>query len=203
MIGYDKYARTDIQTSDPRAIIVLLYEGSIRFLNEALASCRANRRMEVSNNVNRTLKIVQFLSNALNFELGGEVAENLSRLYVYLRDTLLQANLACDPDKIEEARNLFKILLEGWREIARDPETAAVLESRVSRAVSPSPPDASPEIAQDPNAVSEPDDLVPAHRGAYGAEPGPHSSLHPTASGHGSPDVRVAGQAAYGIRQVG
>jgi flagellar secretion chaperone FliS len=127
MNGYSNYARMDIETSDPRAIIVLLYEGSIRFLGEAVAACNANKRAEVSNNINRTLKIIQFLSSALNFDLGGEVAENLARLYAYMRDILLQANLKCDASKIEEARNLFKILLEAWREVAHSPEAASAL----------------------------------------------------------------------------
>ncbi|MBN1866582.1 flagellar export chaperone FliS [Candidatus Sumerlaeota bacterium] len=203
MIGYEKYARTDIETSDPRAVIVLLYEGGIRFLNEALSACRANRRLEVSNNVNRTLKIVQFLSNALNFEVGGEVAENLSRLYVYVRDTLLQANLMCDAEKIEEARNLFKILLDGWREVAHDPETASVVQSRVPESASAPPPEAESRVARAVNLAHEPESPPPTHHAPYGEEVGSHASAHAPTPVVSSPELRVAGQSAYGIRQVG
>ena len=205
MHGYEKYARTDIETSDPRAVIVLLYEGCIRFLGEALTACQTNQRMEVSNNINRALKIVQFLSSALDFEKGGEVAENLSRLYVYIRDTLLQANVACDPDKIEESRNLLKTLLEAWREVAHDPQAAAALETRGSFAPSPTPTeitssDSDQTQANEPTQDGEVESAV-----VHSSHPAP---LSQPAGGRGAsspplaPGAKAAARSAYGIRHA-
>lgn len=129
-MGYQHYADTDIQTSDPRAVIVLLYEGAIKFLNRSLDACERNDRWAVSDGVVKAQKIIHFLSSSLDFEDGGEVAENLDRLYAYMRDTLNDANLHCRVEKIQEVIDLFKPLLSAWRDVAQDPTAAEALEKR-------------------------------------------------------------------------
>jgi flagellar protein FliS len=128
MNGYGSYERTSVETADPRAVIVLLYEGAIKFLLQAESALERKEKMEMSRLLNRTLKIITHLNVALDYERGGEVAVNLYRLYCYMRDCLLEANIRCDKSKIEEAINLFKTLLEAWRILAVDPEAAAALE---------------------------------------------------------------------------
>jgi flagellar protein FliS len=211
MSGYDNYARMDIQTADPRAVIVLLYDGAVKFLNEAIKAGRDGRRMEVSNNLNRTLKIIQFLRNALDFDQGGEVADNLFKLYAYMRDTLLQANLTCDEEKIQEVLGLFKTLLEAWREVSKDPQAAVALESR-----QPGQPEAAP--AQDPGENQpQQEETAPNAKSAGpvevgetyapstggGAAPPPHDTKPVAPAAAASPDAAIAGRSAYGIRQAG
>jgi flagellar protein FliS len=142
-----------------------LYEGAIRFLQKAGEALGRSDRAEMSEQLLKAQKIVHFLATSLDFEQGGPVAQNLSRLYAYLRDTLNEANLHATPAKIEEAVSLLRPLLDAWRVVAHDPVAAAALEAR---AAAPRPVRAAvfaPEIGARPataGAASPLDDFVPA-----------------------------------------
>lgn len=73
MTGYQNYAKTSIQTADPRAVIVLLYEGALNFLTQAIAAIENGDRQAMSDYVSRTLRIVHHLSGALDFEQGKDI----------------------------------------------------------------------------------------------------------------------------------
>lgn len=113
-----------IQTADPRAVIVLLYEGAIGYLNGALAALDSNDRTAMSEQIARAQRIIHHLSTALDFEKGEEIAHNLSNLYSYMRDTLSDAVIHCSRQKLLEVIDLIRPLLEAWRQIASDPEVA-------------------------------------------------------------------------------
>jgi flagellar protein FliS len=128
--GYSHYAKTDIQTADPRAVIVLLYEGAIKFLNRAIDEVNRDDRMAMSEYILKAQKIVQFLAASLDFDQEGDIARNLNRLYDYMRDTLNMANLRASTEKIEEVIGLLRTLLDAWKEVARDPVAAEALAKR-------------------------------------------------------------------------
>jgi flagellar protein FliS len=210
MTGYQSYTRTDIQTSDPRAVIVLLYEGAIRYLRQALEAQVRDERMRMSDYILKTQKIIQFLDSALDFEQGGDLAGNLNRLYCYMRDTLSQANIRCDGAKIQEVIDLFKPLLDAWREIAKDPAAAAALETRAAGAGSepvqaptaanpapvPATAPAAPAVEESPE---EAEGVAVAGAGTYGRRAFAPSAS-PKHDANGKTDVVIAGRAAYGLR---
>lgn len=127
MNPYQTYQRTSIQTSDRTQVIVLLYEGAQKNLNLAIAQLESGtRETEWSNKLAKTLEIINFLSNALDFERGGEIAQNLANLYDYMRDIITQANIKREVAPLREAHDLLGTLLEGWRGIVgANPEAAA------------------------------------------------------------------------------
>lgn len=183
MTGYQNYARTDIQTSDPRAVIVLLYEGAIRFLKQAHEAADQNRREDMSHFLKKTQKIIVFLSNSLDYDQGPEMAQNLERLYRYMSDTLSEANLHCQPEKITEVIELLKPLEEAWREVAADPAAAQTLrEARENTGQAAASEDHADVQAQN----SQPEEPIeaPAREEQTPAVPSSHSR----------------GLAAYGLR---
>lgn len=115
--AYKTYQRVNVQTSDPTKIIVMLYEGAIKNLYQAIGHFEAKRNKEGSGRVNKTLDIVHYLSSTLDFEKGGEIAQNLSKLYDYVRDTLALANINADPAGIRDSIKVLHELLEGWQAI--------------------------------------------------------------------------------------
>ena len=119
--GLEGYKRTNIRTADRRKIVVLLYEGAIANLNKAVACLQTKRREEASVLINKTLEIIRFLANALDFQNGGELALRLDSLYAYMRDTLALANVECDCEKVAGVTGLLNTLLEGWRGILEQP----------------------------------------------------------------------------------
>ncbi|HUT24934.1 MAG TPA: flagellar export chaperone FliS [Sumerlaeia bacterium] len=206
MTGYKSYARTNIQTSDPRAVVVLLYEGAIGFLNQAADAARRDARMDMSTFLLKTLKIVQFLDAALDFDQGGEVAENLNRLYAYMRDSLSEANLTCQPEKIEEVVDLLKTLLGGWREVASCPEAATALSARGAAVAGASPGGAaSVDLTDSESATEDMPSSAPPPQSAFSpplAEERPSPRMAPATSfpPNAFPATVQAGRSAYGIR---
>jgi flagellar protein FliS len=124
MRPYQNYQRIDVSTAEPLRIIILLYEGAIKNLNQA-ARLFPTEPTAASKKLNRTLDIINYLRNSLDFEKGEEVAFNLGRLYDYMRDVLAQANINKDTAKIEEVIGLLQTLLEGWRGISGGTTTVA------------------------------------------------------------------------------
>jgi flagellar secretion chaperone FliS len=116
------YQRVNISTADPVRIIVLLYEGAIKNLNQGIRLMDDDGDTS-SAKLSRTLEIINYLRNALDHEKGGEIALNLGRLYDYMRDTLAQANIQRDKDKIKIVISLLQTLLEGWRGITSNQTT--------------------------------------------------------------------------------
>lgn len=106
--------------ADPTKVIVLLYEGAIRNLNQTLAHFEAGRRTQASERITKTLKIVQYLSTSLNHEKGGEIAKNLENLYDFVRDTLALANIEANTEKVKSAIAVLEPLLEGWQKIVAE-----------------------------------------------------------------------------------
>ena len=111
------YQRVEIQTADPLRIVVLLYEGAIKNLNQATRLMQEDRTLACTR-IGKTQDIVNYLRNSLDHAQGGEVAFNLERLYEYIRDLLNDATIHADTAKVKEATSLLQTLLEGWRGIS-------------------------------------------------------------------------------------
>lgn len=122
MRPYQNYQRVNISTADPVRIVVLLYEGAIKNLNQAMRLVGQDNDT-FSAKINRTLDIINYLRNALDHQKGGEIAGNLERLYDYMRDTLNQANISKDNEKIQLVIGLLQTVLEGWRGIISNQTT--------------------------------------------------------------------------------
>jgi flagellar protein FliS len=114
MQPYKKYQQVNISTADPLRIVIMLYEGAIKNLNQALRRLEDNPK-EAGERIGRTMDILNYLRNSLNHEKGGEISVNLERLYEYMRDILNEANIHRDHTKVREAIALLQTLLEGWR----------------------------------------------------------------------------------------
>jgi flagellar protein FliS len=121
MQPYQKYQKVNVSTADPLRIVILLYEGAIKNLHQAIRLLEENAAYEASAKINRTQDIVNYLRGCLDHEKGGEIAFNLDRLYVYMRDALIQANIHRDQARLREVIKLLQTLLEGWRGISDKP----------------------------------------------------------------------------------
>jgi flagellar protein FliS len=113
---FQTYQRMAVSTADPLRIVMLLYEGAIKNLNQA-ATLLDRDAETASARISRTLEILNYLRSVLDHEKGGEIAFNLERLYEYMRDTLAQANIQKDEGRLREVVGLLQTLLEGWRGI--------------------------------------------------------------------------------------
>jgi flagellar protein FliS len=131
--GHDRYLETAVETASPARLIVMLYDGAIRFINEA-AHAMQQRDYETQNaKLQRAQKILAELISSLDFDKGGEIAENLFRLYTYMYNQLVEANINDNLDRLQHVVQLLSELREAWDAIATESETqVAMPKARVS-----------------------------------------------------------------------
>lgn len=121
MRPYQMYQQVKITTADPLQIVVLLYEGAIKNLNQWLMLIDTDADT-ASARLMRTQEIINYLRTSLDHSQGGDIAFNLERLYNYMRDRLIEANLQLDRAKVQEVVGLLQTLLEGWHGIGNRPK---------------------------------------------------------------------------------
>ena len=131
--GQNQYRKTQVNTVDRGRLIVLLYEGAISFLSKAEHSMQEEDIASASVLVNRAQDIIDELNAALNMELGGDIAQNLRRLYMFMNDQLVQAKIKSDATPIKEVVRMLSSLNEAWREAVAKPEAQEVLSKQSPR----------------------------------------------------------------------
>lgn len=116
---YHSYRQVSTLTAPPGQIILMLFDGAIRSLEQALTGFSlqdpAERNMTVNNNLQKGRNIIHALNLALDFEKGGELAETLGRLYEYFDRRLHESNLKKTRHGIEEVIRHLTELRDAWR----------------------------------------------------------------------------------------
>ncbi|EPG68145.1 flagellar protein FliS [Leptospira wolffii serovar Khorat str. Khorat-H2] len=105
----------------------MLYEGAIRFLNVAIDNNTPRKYDVVNNHILKAQEIVTELMLALNMENGGEVANNLLGIYVYIKKRLLEANMKKDSEILHEIIKYLEDLKNAWEEIEKKEKASSVV----------------------------------------------------------------------------
>jgi len=117
--GIRTYQEHALATQTRGRLIVLLYEGAIKFLEQAKAELAAGNWAAKGTYINKALAILNELDACLDMERGGEIAANLRRLYHFMIRHLTEANTHRDPQRIQDVIDCLKDLNEGWKAIAQ------------------------------------------------------------------------------------
>ncbi len=116
--GFNAYKNNSVTTQTPGQIVVMLYEGAIKFLKGAADAIERKDFAEKGRLMGRALDIISELNAVLNVEAGGEVAQNLRKLYVFMHQHLATASIKKDPKAIRQVIKLLEDLNSGWKQIA-------------------------------------------------------------------------------------
>lgn len=111
---FNQYLASQVNAASPEELLVMLYNGAIRFLSEAesaMADGRVARRGEL---ISKCICIINELDVTLNHEVGGQIATNLDALYAYMNRELLLANIKDDPTRLAQVRQLLVGLRDTW-----------------------------------------------------------------------------------------
>lgn len=123
------YRATQAQTSSPLELVVLLYDGALRFLADAERAIAANDLPARATGISKALAIVNQLQSTLDLAKGGAVAEELDRLYDFIQDRLLRVTRDHDEVALADAQRVLGTLAEAWRTVAAQPPGAAPVEA--------------------------------------------------------------------------
>lgn len=111
---YQKYKTTSVQSASREKILLMLYEGAIKFTKLGIKACEEKKIADRGMNIGRAFDIVMELNNTLDHRVGGEIARNLEQLYMYIMDEYTKANISGKKEHLQAALKVLETLYEGW-----------------------------------------------------------------------------------------
>ena len=114
---YDKYRQSSVKTSTPAQLVLMLYDGAIRFIRAGLDGLKRDDLEKTNINLGKAQTIVSELMSTLDNNY--EVSKNLYSLYEYTNFLLVEANIRKDTTKAEEAVGYLIELRETWLQASK------------------------------------------------------------------------------------
>lgn len=115
--AYAKYNNSKILTASPAELTLMLYDGAIKFCNIAIMGIEQNDMNKAHTNIRKVERIVEEFRSTLDRKYA--VAEDFDRVYVYLLQRLLQANIKKDKVILEEVNMHLRSMRDNWKEVMR------------------------------------------------------------------------------------
>ena len=136
------YRETRVKTASQGQLIIMLYDEAIRNLDRGLGLLEKNTQGKkdpgkiehINKSILKVQEIITELTVSLDFEQGGEIAQNLFSLYTWFNQELLEGNIKQDIGRIRAVRNMINDLRSAWHEIAatNTPENAGKVVSGIN-----------------------------------------------------------------------
>ena len=113
---FAQYVDNQINTATPERLIVLAYDGAIRFAKVGLEAMKARDLYQQSTSIGKVQAIVNELAVSLDDSANPELARSLASLYNYMFDRLTEANIHDNAEALEEVIGLLSDLRSAWAE---------------------------------------------------------------------------------------
>lgn len=112
-----QYNNSKILTASPAELTLMLYEGAIKFCNIAIMGIEQKDVEKAHTNIMKTERIINHLRVTLDMKY--PVAQDFERIYVYLEQRLLEANMKKDTEILEEINTHLRSIRDTWKEVMR------------------------------------------------------------------------------------
>ncbi|MBD5627204.1 MAG: flagellar export chaperone FliS, partial [Desulfovibrio sp.] len=116
------YFQTKVSTTDQGQLLLMLYDGALRYLQQARDKMLAKDFAGKGILISKVIDIVNELSSSLNMEKGGSLATNLNNLYILCTARLLQANLKMNIESLDSVVQILSGLRGAYAQIIETPE---------------------------------------------------------------------------------
>ncbi|AZR73891.1 flagellar export chaperone FliS [Anoxybacter fermentans] len=116
---YQAYQKTQIETASQGKLILMLFDGAIKFCKTALQGLEEKDYEKVNTNITKAQAIINELMITLDRESGGEIAQNLYLLYDYMFRRLITANIKKSSEMINEVLNMLVDFRQTWEEVIK------------------------------------------------------------------------------------
>jgi flagellar protein FliS len=117
------YTESSILTAPPERLVVMLYDGAIRFLKQAAVAQRNGQHQMFLERLRRGEAIIDELNVTLDMSQG-DVASRLRSIYLFCKRHLVAAHLERDPSRVDEVVKMLTDLRESWQQLAVQGATA-------------------------------------------------------------------------------
>jgi flagellar protein FliS len=115
--AHSTYQTVQITTTDRGRLLLMMYEGAIKFLKQSKAGLEEKDIAKFCRFLSKGQAIIAELMNTLDFEKGGTIARDLDRLYDFMLFYLSEANLYRDGERITKVIGLIDTIYSAYREI--------------------------------------------------------------------------------------
>ena len=115
---YQQYRATKVQTAGSVDLVVMLYQGAVRFIRMGIEAIEREDSGATHTNLVRAQDIIVELLGSLNREAGGQIADQLAGVYDYCFRRLVLANVKKDADPAREVLRIMRDLGTAWQQIA-------------------------------------------------------------------------------------
>lgn len=118
MNGIQAYQDAAVATQSKGRLIVLLYDGAIKFMKLAIQELEAGDYEAKGKYIGRAQDIINELNAVLDTDAGGDIAVNLRKIYSFMNSRLSEANTKCDAQMVREVITIMEELNKSWKTIA-------------------------------------------------------------------------------------
>lgn len=127
---YQAYQTGAVFTASPAQLVLMLFDGAIKFINIALDGFKHQDPLEfnltIHQNVQKAQAIIRELKACLDPEKGPEFADKMTALYNYFDRRLQDGNLKKTTEPIEEVKRHLQVLRDAWKEMMQTQNLGAV-----------------------------------------------------------------------------
>jgi len=116
MNAYNQYQQNSIMTASQEQILLMLYDGAIRFTRQAIEASDAGDVVTKLGRISKAFAIITEFSNSLNHEIGGQIAEDLDGLYQFMLRELGKARKDTTGEHLKVVEKLLVDLRLTWGE---------------------------------------------------------------------------------------
>lgn len=121
------YFQTKVTTTDQGQLLIMLYDGALRYLSQARDKILAKDYAGKGVLISKVIDIINELSSSLNLEKGGSLATNLNNLYLLCTARLLQANLKMNVESLDSVSQILSGLRSAYAQIIDTPEARSAV----------------------------------------------------------------------------
>ena len=115
--AYAQYNNNKVMTASPAELTLMLYEGAIKFCNLAEAGIESKDIQKAHTNIIKVEKIIDYLRQTLDMKY--EVAQDFERIYSYLSERLVEANIKKDLEILKEVNMQLHAVRDNWKEVMK------------------------------------------------------------------------------------
>ena len=115
--AHAQYNNSKVLTASPAELTLMLYEGAIKFCNIAIMGIEQKDVQKAHNNIIKVQRILEEFRSTLDRKY--PVAEDFDRVYVYLLQRCLEANMKKDKAILEEVLIHLRSMRDTWKEVMR------------------------------------------------------------------------------------
>ncbi len=115
--AYAQYKNNKVNSASGPELTLMLYDGSIKFLNIAEVAIESKDIQKAHTNIIKTERIIDYLRNTLDMKY--PVAKDFENMYSYIARRLVEANITKDIETVQEINGHMHAIRDNWVEVMK------------------------------------------------------------------------------------